>query len=1021
MEISVQKQTDEEKAYEELIETKKINDVEAFNEKMESLIEKSKTFQLSILQKFTILFYSHYNHLTQNSIDNRTKKLIELSTYMVSNFKNEQIAYFTNEEIKDKFSENFKNFKIFSEKKKKDFYETCFSIIILSKNIKLMEIFFNDYLKIKVFDEEEYKSLSLSNPYTANLFDSLFNDTYEKIKANQRDQLEQIIKKCMEDSKFTIFNLFRCSECYDIMIATLNQKNNFDLNCPNCRIEKKNIESQIINIWMVNQYTQFKCAECGKEIVIYKENFKCTRCKRFICSNCTKSHLKKCFSLYFIKLYEVGYKCEIHNKNYIQYCYLCKKNLCKTCVEIHEHMIKKIFDLSAPIIIFVQNNKNKDSYSVLKKALSLAYLSQIKYKLFNGRINDILCSLYNTGVKYKKKDFLFKQFGNDEFQNYYSKLLENVNKGKKYYSKHLFIIKNCYKQNISPGAFPNYISFVERETNITVFIEETKAKLKEIQEIYNYIKYESKIYDLKKENEILKIKNIELMVSYNMEKYSRLIHQENTYKLLSRFLADKLMQLIIDKYSKKLNPISLNLNILVNLVGNDFVQILSDNRVLDSLSTISSDMLANINQLKINPKDEKIKSKIINLLNTSSGIKFIGDVIIDNETFNKDELNKILDILFFIKNKGNIIAHPNININESLKSIQIQKFPVKFGIENFYDSLFKDKIEDKIDKKVDGIKLEKNNMPDLSKKNEEDIYYNLTEFNLKFNLEYDLLSNINEYKECINNNIIEKISQIRNDFLSSFNPNKLNNEVRIDDIIEAIFEGKMELIFKETKDFLRVYIQETDEVIQKYSNLDLKKELTDEDKNIKLLINYLDCISSMINDYPLFEIPRHYNLEDYINILIDEEENNKAIDILKMLKSKLPKKDDYENGYLITEIEAEACFLLLVKTYIKETKKINTIIKSFEKEVITNIIYQEIRIKLNEIYKIFEKKLEYDYHKNLIESIKNKFFQRKDNNDFNLERTKYVLTKLLLGTISFEETKESKLDKESKLFLKQNS
>ena len=47
---------------------------------------------------------------------------------------------------------------------------------------------------------------------------------------------------------------------------------------------------------------------------------------------------------------------------------------------------------------------------------------------------------------------------------------------------------------------------MDRETNIAVFIEETKSKLKEIQEIYNYIKYESKIYDLKKENEILKIK-----------------------------------------------------------------------------------------------------------------------------------------------------------------------------------------------------------------------------------------------------------------------------------------------------------------------------------------------------------------------------------------------------------------------------------------------------------------------------------------------------------------------------------
>ena len=121
MEISVQKQTDEEKAYEELIETKKINDVEAFNEKMESLIEKSKTFQLSILQKFTILFYSHYNHLTQNSIDNGTKKLIELSTYMVSNFKNEQIAYFKT--IKEKPTNKKIDIEYRLKKANKEYYK----------------------------------------------------------------------------------------------------------------------------------------------------------------------------------------------------------------------------------------------------------------------------------------------------------------------------------------------------------------------------------------------------------------------------------------------------------------------------------------------------------------------------------------------------------------------------------------------------------------------------------------------------------------------------------------------------------------------------------------------------------------------------------------------------------------------------------------------------------------------------------------------------------------------------------
>ena len=55
-------------------------------------------------------------------------------------------------------------------------------------------------------------------------------------------------------------------------------------------------------------------------------------------------------------------------------------------------------------------------------------------------------------------------------------------------------------------------------------------------------------------------------------------------------------------------------------------------------------------------------------------------------------------------------------------------------------------------------------------------------------------------------------------------------------------------------------------------------------------------------------------------------------------------------------------------------------------------------------------------------SKKNKIFRKIARKSmYVLKRTKYVLTKLLLGTISFDETKESKLDKESKLFLKQNS
>jgi len=837
MKDSVQKESqevDKRTLYEEISEIKKLNNVDEFNNVMKSLVQKAETINLTILQKFIILFYSYYNHLTQNNIDKKKQKLVELSSFMINNLKNENIVSLINEEINNKFSEEFKNYKIFSApKKKKDFYEICFSIIILSQNIDLMMTFFNNYLNIEVFDKDEYKLLTLENPYTSTLFDSLFSEIYEAIKKGKRNELEPIIKKCINDSNISIYNLLRCSKCCDYMIATLNKKKNFDIKCQNCNIEFKNVESKTVNEDILKQ---FNCDICKNKIFLYKENFQCGTCKCILCLNCKMKHLRECFSLFSIKFYEIGYKCQIHNRNYIQYCFLCKKNLCEVCKDIHEHMTKEIIDISEDIKLANLNNDKNDSYGKLLYTLSLAFLNKKKNKLFNGRIYDILCSLLNIDIKFSKKDLMFKQFGNEEFIQYYSKLLENVYEGNKYYYKCLGTIKKNYKNRMELDI--DYNSVMERETSIQTFINDVKTNLRDIQNIHSLIESDTIINNLKKSNELLKIKIVEIMASLSMEKYSKQIYQENTYKILSSFLSDKLLGLIIDRYNQKLIPIK-----------NGILQIISEEKMLDSALKVSNDMNQNIKELKLNLENKEIKSKLINFLKTSNEIKFFEDITIDNETFGIEDLNKIINILFFIKNMGNIMVDPNFNLNESLKSVNILKLPLNFEIEKFSNSV-KSKLEAKINKNMENGKLVWNkNLPKLKVNNEdENMYYDLNQF-AEFKFEYDLYRNIEDYRECLKNDIIGKITEIRNEFLSNFKLSKMENEIKVEDIIKLIFDGKSELLFNETKDFLKVFIQNTNNVIEKNFNLDLVKMFGNEIKKIHALIEFLETSSSLINQY----------------------------------------------------------------------------------------------------------------------------------------------------------------------------
>ena len=307
---------------------KKINNIAKFNEIMKALNQSAKTVQLSIVQRFPIFFYSFYNHITPKSQNSDIKKLKELSIYMVNNLQNKNILPFFQMEIDKNFSNDFKNYKIFDNKEKnKDACEICFSICLLSKNIKLIEIFFSEYLNVTIFEGNNFNSIDLENPIASKLFDSIFNNIYSLIKNNKRENIKATIEECLKDSNISLNKLFRCNKCYDIMMMKYDSKNIFKVKCLNCDKKYKEYKNDEFK-------TDFSCVECGKNIILYERNYKYTRCKKLLCSKCINNHCNICFSLRFIKLHEVGYKCEFHNGKYTYYCSICKK-ICVKFVKIY--------------------------------------------------------------------------------------------------------------------------------------------------------------------------------------------------------------------------------------------------------------------------------------------------------------------------------------------------------------------------------------------------------------------------------------------------------------------------------------------------------------------------------------------------------------------------------------------------------------------------------------------------------------------------------------------------------------
>ena len=510
-----------------------------------------------------------------------------------------------------------------------------------------------------------------------------------------------------------------------------------------------------------------------------------------------------------------------------------------------------------------------------------------------------------------------------------------------------------------------------------------------------------------------------LFSSFLISQKANEIQHENTHNILCRFLSDELLQSIIIKYHDKLNKISLNLNIFLDIILKSNIDIISNKDILNKICTISTEFSIVVKQLENDPSNAELKKQLFKLIGSQSKIQFIDDIEIGDEIFKKEELNQILDILFFIKNFGSITAHPNINLDNSIKMLNIQKLPLNFEIDYLYNNELKNKLQNEINVNCININAKIDNISLKLLEDEDEIYYQLNKSNdgIQTNIEYDLFKKLENYRKIDKENIINKLKTIRDNLLKNFYICKMKKEAKISEINDIIFNEKDEIIFENSSDFVKLFIMETDSVILKYLNLNLSNELINKNEDINRLKDVLQGISLLFEDFLEFKIPKHNTLNEYIkgiklNGVVAYD--NIIYFINGNLRKRITKEKDLVLDCLKNDIIVEAYFLLLIKTYENEIQYLKSIIKDYEEETIKNIFYEHIELKLNSINDLFKKRFVEKSCTDLTKSIKDNF--KIDNFD----KISYKLNKIISDPIILDKSVNSKINITSKLFYHQN-
>ena len=395
-------------------------------------------------------------------------------------------------------------------------------------------------------------------------------------------------------------DLFRCSKCFHIPFIKL-EHSNLIIECILGHKEKITLED-FLKKNSSNPYNYISCSICNFK-KDYLNCFYCIKYQKFFCSNHKSSH--KIHEIISVKKFDSI--CDIHYKNYVYFCFQCKKNFCRLCFNLH-YKHKKI-NLNSILL----TNKDIDHYENIIKKIQ-EKIHQLKNKIINKQKNEFKKIIQETHLKLILGKKLLKNYQIEVIQkNICYELIENVINYFKKINKNIEqIISDFFNKKFSKNqnltifemtnikTFNNYIGFVNGDCLILLNYNDFAFTCNDKTiKIYNGNNLENKLNIKLIDNEInclTKLKDDKLAItSYEQVEIIQLLDKNTKYKVVQRKITHKdfifklielnngnLVTCSIDQTIKFWNEIYYNENIKSNALinNNNIINDNNDNNIL---------------------------------------------------------------------------------------------------------------------------------------------------------------------------------------------------------------------------------------------------------------------------------------------------------------------------------------------------------------------------------------------------------------------------------------------------------
>lgn len=943
------------------------------------------------------------------------KETKELAKELIDKYLEDNIIEVCLDLINKKFS-SYSPFRVMISFQKsidlnQRYLELFFKMMMIKQNIQDILRGIKLFFKIKEKTINYLGGLDFKNPYTIILFRDFLNELI--INAKGCDA-EEILKGVISNMK--TYYLFRCKDCLQILYVSCFEDITFT--CINRHYFLPKSKEDLLNM----TYFNIKCEICKINIELFETNYKCLECQKYFCQSCADKHKNNNIQNVLINLYEVGYICEEHCQRYSAFCAECKQNLCKKCVISHFHRLdqKNIYQINQEAL---EGNKKKNLNEIsnledyVSVGLSFNYIFMKDFSYYNFFIELAIWFFEKTKRKDERTNykFFFESFFDENFEKYYSDLIDNAKKGKQNEFFLLETIKDKYDEFkikidnrydkflklffINSIKRNNAINNIIRRINnslLLFYLYESRIDLKK-----NCIDLKTKIEKLESDISLLKIKILSLL------KMKELL-TSNLVKIINRYLSDMLLRKLITKYPNNFEKITIShknfYEILINYKDIFFKSI--NNSIFDDLKN-KLNFNANI-IFSLNEKDRtKDFDSFVNSIKDENIIAFKEPISINNEIFSVKELNFLVETFFCKKLQGNFIVHPNIKSKEKIKLKNIKE---EIPQSNAFS------IESKVNN--NDFFVEKN---ELFEKDEE-----------------------KEIKSIIK----EKTMNIKDELLKGFNKIKIKENVTIGDISNCILKNDFKNLYLVQSAFSRGLSIDLDSLIDNYiNNIIFKSAEYDDIKNnikkdkeilkgLKKQQKLLKKYQIEINDYIYRNIKNYCKKYLLENIIKNEETgffhsesniiyiiDNLNLNILEIFKNK--KNNNFDD----CEIEALILSIILPEILNIGDLNLNIYKSNMAKSIKSYFVMENIKKLLEIIYERLNTQLRQNNNRtDLIEEVRkfingNKSTIIKDLSsiDISEEKINDMIIKIFEDYVyNWVSEEKTKINLESFLFYHQN-